>query len=87
MLKSYTGGSTKYKYYFKEDGSFLQTYIKTGDITSVIKTKMTIEINTKTHTVTFYLYDKKTKKYIIPAKTVLCSTSAKANGTPRGHSS
>ena len=85
MLKSYTGGSTKYKYYFKEDGSLSTNLFKDWGYNKCIKTKMTIEINTKTHNVTFYLYDKKTKKYIIPAKTVLCSTSAKANGTPRGH--
>ena len=72
MLKSYTGGSTKYKYYFKEDGSLSTNLFKDWGYNKCIKTKMTIEINTKTHNVTFYLYDKKTKKYIIPAKTVLC---------------
>ena len=57
MLKSYTGGSTKYKYYFKEDGSLSTNLFK----------------------------DWGYNKCINPAKTVLCSTSAKANGTPRGH--
>lgn len=84
-LKSYTGDKKKYKYYFNEDGSLSTNLFKDWGYNKCIKSKMTIEINTKTHNLTFYLYDKKSKKYIIPAKTVICSTSAKANGTPRGH--
>ena len=84
-LKSYTGDKKKYKYYFNEDGSLSTNLFKDWGYNKCIKSKMTIEINTKTHNLTFYLYDKKSKKYIIPAKTVICSTSAKSNGTPRGH--
>lgn len=84
-LKSLTGENKKYKYYFKEDGSLSTNLFKDWGYKKCLKRKITIEINTKTHNLTFYLYDKKSKKYIIPAKTVVCSTSAKANGTPRGN--
>jgi len=85
LLKSCTGEKKKYKYYFNKDGSLSTNLFKDWGYKKCIKSKMTIEINTKTHNATFYLYDKKTKKYNIPAKTALCSTSAKPNGTPRGH--
>lgn len=85
LVKSMTGEDKKYRYYFKKDGSVSTNLFKDWGYNKCIKSKMTIEINTKTHNANFYLYDKKTKEYIIPAKTVLCSTSAKANGTPRGH--
>lgn len=84
-LKSFTGNNKKYKYYFNKDGSLSTNLFKDWGYKKCLKRKMTIEINTKTHNLTFYLYDKKTKKYNIPAKTVVCSTSAKPNGTPRGH--
>lgn len=46
-----------------------------------IKKDITIVVNTKTHNATLYAKDKKTGKYNIPLKTMVCSTSRKAKGT------
>lgn len=82
-LKSYSGGKTKYKYFFKKNGVLvtdLFSYKK-----SYIKAPMTIKVNLTTHNVTFYLYDSKKKAYIIPAKTVICSTARDGKSTKVGH--
>lgn len=47
----------------------------------MVKKDITIVVNTKTHNATLYAKDKKTGKYNIPLKTMVCSTSRKAKGT------
>ena len=83
-LKSYGGGTAKYKYYFKKNGRLVM------DLFSVnrnyyIKQKMKIRVNLTTHNTTFYIYDNQTKDYTIPALTAICSTSRTRTGTPTGH--
>lgn len=81
-LKSYSGGSTKYKYRFKPNGVLVTNLFNyKGKYSKWIQKPMTIEVNLTTHNVTFLLYDSKKKKYCIPAKTVICSTSRYKNGT------
>lgn len=81
-LKSYSGGSTKYKYFFKPTGVLVTNLFNyKGNYNKYIQKKMTIKVNLTTHNITFYLYDSKKKKYCIPAKTVICSTSRYKNGT------
>lgn len=82
-LKSYSGGKTKYKYFFKKDGTLVTDLFSYKR--SYIKSPMTIKVNLTTHNVTFYLYDSKKKAYIIPAKTVICSTARDGKSTKVGH--
>ena len=82
-LKSYSGGKTKYKYLFKKNGVLVTDLFSYKR--SYIKSPMTIKVNLTTHNVTFYLYDSKKKAYIIPAKTVICSTARDGKSTKVGH--
>lgn len=82
-LKSYSGGSKKYKYLFKSNGVLVTDLFSYNK--KYIKSRMTIKVNLTTHNVTFYLYDSKKKAYIIPAKTVICSTARDGKSTKVGH--
>lgn len=46
---------------------------------------MKLELNLVTHNITFLLYDGKTNKYDIPAKTVVCSTARDGRSTYVGN--
>ena len=78
-LKSYYD-KKKYKFYFNKNG-VLVTDLFTLNYKEWIKKDITIVVNTKTHNATLYAKDKKTGKYNIPLKTMVCSTSRKAKGT------
>lgn len=78
-LKSYYD-KKKYKFYFNKNG-VLVTDLFTLNYKKWIKKDITIVVNTKTHNATLYAKDKKTGKYNIPLKTMVCSTSRKAKGT------
>lgn len=78
-LKSYYDKKT-YKFYFDNNGQ-LVTDLFSLDYNKYIKKDIQIVVNTKTHNVTLYAKDAKTKKYNIPLKTMVCSTSRKPKGT------
>ena len=75
-LPSYSGGTMKYKYCFKKNG-VLNTNLFATNYKKYIKVPMTIDVNIRTHTVTFLMYNKATKKYDIPLKSCVCATSRK----------
>lgn len=83
-LKSYSGGSSKYKYYFKKNGR-LVTDLFSLKRSYYIKQNMKIRVNLTTHNTTFYIYNNQTKAYDIPALSAVCSTSRTYNGTKPGH--
>ena len=83
-LKDYSGSSTKYKYYFNKNGKLSMDLFQTFG-SSYKKKKMKFELNLTTHNITFLLYDSKTKKYDIPAKTVVCSTARDGRSTYVGN--
>lgn len=78
-LKSYYD-KKKYKFYFNKNGVLVKDLF-TLNYKKWIKKDITIVVNTKTHNATLYAKDKKTGKYNIPLKTMVCSTSRKAKGT------
>lgn len=79
-LRDYSGSRTKYKYYFKKNGRLSKDLFKTFG-SSYKKKRMKLELNLVTHNITFLLYDGKTNKYDIPAKTVVCSTARDGRST------
>ena len=83
-LKDYSGSSTKYRYYFNKNGKLSMDLFQTFG-SSYKKKKMKFELNLTTHNITFLLYDSKTKKYDIPAKTVVCSTARDGRSTYVGN--
>ena len=83
-LKDYSKSSTKYKYYFKKDGKLVTDLFKQFG-SSYKKKRMKIRLNLTTHNITFYLYDYAKKQYIIPAKTVVCSTARDGKSTYVGN--
>lgn len=83
-LKDYSGSSTKYKYYFNKKGKLSTDLFKTFG-SSYKKKRMKFQLNLTTHNITFLLYDSKTKKYDIPAKTVVCSTARDGKSTYVGN--
>lgn len=83
-LKSYSGGKTKYKYYFKKNGVLCtDLFSKFGN--SYKKKKLKIRVNLTTHNITVLLYNSSTKKYDIPAKTWVCSTARDGKSTKAGN--
>ena len=83
-LRDYSGSRTKYKYYFKKNGRLSKDLFKTFG-SSYKKKRMKLELNLVTHNITFLLYDGKTNKYDIPAKTVVCSTARDGRSTYVGN--
>lgn len=83
-LKDYSGSSTKYKYYFNKNGKLSMDLFKTFG-SSYKKKKMKFQLNLTTHNITFMLYDNKTKKYDIPAKSIVCSTARDGRSTYVGN--
>lgn len=83
-IKDYSGSKTKYKYYFKKNGKLSMDLFKTFG-SEYKKKKMKFQLNLTTHNLTFMLYDNKTGKYDIPAKTVVCSTARDGKSTYVGN--
>lgn len=83
-LKDYSGSSTKYRYYFNKNGKLSMDLFQTFG-SSYKKRKMKLQLNLTTHNITFFLYDSKTKKYDIPAKTIVCSTARDGRSTYVGN--
>lgn len=80
ILASYGGGSTKYKYYFNEDGT-LCTNLYAKNYRSWIQKTVLMEVNRTTHNTTLYA---KEGSYYVPLLTAICSTSRTADGTKLG---
>ena len=81
-LKSYSDKKT-YKFFFDNKGQLVTDLFKLN-YKKWIQKDITIVVNTKTHNVTLYAKDAKTKKYNIPLKTMVCSTSRDPKGTRAG---
>lgn len=81
-LRSYYD-KKKYKFYFNNKGELVTDLFKIN-YKKYIKKDIKIVVNTKTHNVTLYAKDPKTKKYNIPLKTMVCSTSRDPKGTKAG---
>ena len=82
-LKSYGGGTERYRYYFRSDGSLLTDFFAVNR-KKWIRHKIGITVNMTTHTVTFLGWDNKTNSYRIPLKACVCALPRKRNGCPTG---
>ena len=72
-----------YYYYFDKDGAQVQDlFAHFGS--SYKSKKMTLRVNRYHHTTDFLLYNSKTKKYDIPAKSVVTSTPTESKHFPTG---
>ena len=83
-VRDLSGSSKKYKYYFSKNGKLSQNLFKTFGA-KVRKKKMKIFVNLTTHNTTIFLWDKKKKDYVIPAKTWVCSTARDGHSTTPGN--
>lgn len=85
-IKSYGGGSHKYRYTFRKDGTLMTNLFTQGNgSVNYYKQKMKFEVNITTHTITILMYDKTTGGYDIPLKAFVCSTAKNGRGTKTGN--
>lgn len=83
-LKDYSKSNTKYRYYFNKNGKLSTDLFQTFG-SSYKKKKMKLQLNLTTHNITFFLYNNKTRKYDIPAKSIVCSTARDGRSTYVGN--